>query len=158
MRFSESLCEAFNQQILKEIGNSVKYMQIESYFEDLQLSNIAKYFRKQSDDEKQHANKFMNHINERTGGKVVLGEIISPTLDIKSLFDVAEIYVKAEEQTTDSIEGLYDLALTEKSYIDLGFLIEMLNEQIEEEDSASKLALNLEMVKDIVLFDATFEV
>jgi ferritin len=158
MRFSESLCEAFNQQILKEIGNSVKYMQIESYFEDLQLSNIAKYFRKQSDDEKQHANKFMNHINERTGGKVILGEIISPTLDINSLSDVAEIYVKAEEQTTDSIEGLYDLALTEKSYIDLGFLTEMLNEQIEEEDSASKLALNLEMVKDIVLFDATFEV
>ena len=65
MKLSTGLCEAMCFQIQHELGNASKYMQIASYFENLQLTNISSYFKKQSDDEKQHANKFMNHINER---------------------------------------------------------------------------------------------
>jgi ferritin len=156
MRLQESLCEALNIQISKEIENSLKYMQIASYFEDLQLSKLSDYFKKQSDDEKQHANKFMQHINNRIGGKVEIGEVTSPKLPINSYVDVGKIYVETEEATTASIEDLYDLALSEKLFIDLGFLTDMLVEQVEEEDSASKFALNIQMVKDIVLFNNTF--
>ena len=157
MRLSESLCDAYNQQIIHEMGNSLKYMQVASYFEDLQLPNLADYFKKQSDDEKQHANKFMNHINERIGGKVSIGSVDVPKIELSDLSSVGDFYVSTEEETTKSIEGLYDVALLEKSYIDLGFLTDMLDEQIEEEDSASKLSLNLKMVKDIVTFDKTFK-
>lgn len=158
MILSDFLCEAFNQQILKELSNAEKYMQVASLFEDLQLSNLANYFKKQSDDEKQHANKFMNHVNDRIGGKVNLNEIIySPTSVPTDVSLIGDFYIQAEQDTTASIENLYELALSEKSYIDLGFLTDMLQEQVEEEDVASKLAMNLKMTKDIVLFDQSFE-
>jgi len=156
MKLSEVLNDALNQQIIHELTNSSKYMQIASFFEDLQLSNLANYFKKQSDDEKQHANKFMNHINERIGGKVTLQETPFFNLGLIDIYSVGAIYVEAEENTTASIESLYDLALNEKSYMDLGFLSDMLSEQVLEENEASRFTMNLSMVKDFVLFNSLF--
>lgn len=157
MKLSQSFNDALNQQILIELGNQNKYMQLQSYFESLQLKNIASYFKKQADGEKDHANLFMDHVNNRNGGKVVLGEVISPMVEFLSLEHVSDYYVAIERDTTESIEDLYELAFYEKSYIDLPFLNSMLSEQVEEEDISLKFAMNLRMVKDIVLFDATFE-
>lgn len=157
MKLSQNLNDALNQQILVELGNQNKYMQIQSYFEDLQLKKLAEYFKKQADGEHDHANLFMGYINDRNGGKVTVGEVDEPKKDFIDVSNVADFYVLTEQQTTDSIESLYDLALEEKSYIDLDFLQTMLKEQVEEEDSSQKLSLNLKTVKDIVLFDATFE-
>jgi ferritin len=157
MKLSQTLNEALNQQIFIELENHSKYMQLESYFEDLQLKNLACFFRTQADGENGHAHLFMNHINDRNGGKVTLEDINGPKTDFATINDVADFYVLTEQQTTESIESLYDLALTEKSYIDLPFLSKMLDEQVEEEDTSQKFALNIKTVKDIVLFDATFK-
>jgi len=157
MRLSEGLNSALNQQVLIEYKNSLIYKQIESWCEDYQLKNLSKYFHAQSLQEKDHADKFSGYINDRTGGKVDIETVDVPNLSISDISDIGELSLNIEISTTESIESLYDLALSEKSYIDLGFLQNMLNEQIEEEDWANKLALNLRMVKDIVLFDATFE-
>lgn len=158
MKLSETLNSSLNQQILHELRNQNIYSQIESFFEDLQLKNLAKYFRNQSLQEKSHADKFIQYINSRTGGKVTLSQVDSPSLSLNSIEDVANAIVLTEEGTTESIEALMDLVLEEKSYIDIGFIESMLNEQVEEEDSVNKLALNLKMCKDIVLFDHMFEV
>jgi len=157
MKLSENLNSVLNLQILVELGNQNKYMQMQSYFENLQCKKLAEYFKTQADGEHDHANLFMGYINDRTGGNVILGEVAEPKTDFTDITSVADFYVKTEEQTTATIEEIYDLALNEKSYIDLPFLAKMLEEQVEEEDSAQKLALNLKMVKDIVLFDQTFE-
>lgn len=158
MKLSQTLNSSLNQQILHELRNQNIYSQIESFFEDLQLKNLAKYFRNQSLQEKSHADKFIQYINSRTGGKVTLSQVDSPSLSLNSIEDVANAIVLTEEGTTESIEALMDLVLEEKSYIDIGFIESMLNEQVEEEDSVNKLALNLKMCKDIVLFDHMFEV
>lgn len=156
MKLSSSLNDALCEQIVHEMENVTKYMQIASYFENIQLKKLANYFVEQSSHEKEHANKFMQHINDRTGGNVFISEISSPALSLTDIQSVADAYVKTEEDTTASIEDLYNLAFSEKSYIDLGFLQTMLNEQVEEEDSANKFAFTATTVKDIVLFDATF--
>lgn len=157
MKLSQSLNDALNEQILHELSNSVKYMQIASYFEGLQLKKLAKYFNEQSNHEKEHADKFMEHINNRTGGLVQLSEVEGVNGFVPNVESIADFYVLTEEQTTESIEELYELALSEKSYIDLGFLQSMLNEQIEEEDKSNEFALKVKMTKDIVLFDAIFQ-
>jgi ferritin len=154
---SQNLNDALNQQILIELCNQNKYMQIQSYFEDLQLKKLAKFFKDQADGENEHANLFMDHINDRNGGKVNLGEINPPNLNLTDIYSVADVYVKTEQNTTASIEELYDLALSEKSFIDIPFFSKMLLEQVEEEDISQKLSANLKNTKDIVLFDATFE-
>lgn len=157
MKLSQTLNDAICQQILIELQNQNKYMQIQSYFEDMQLKNLADFFKTQSSGENEHANLFMNHLNDRNGGKVTLDDIDKPKTEFASISDVADFYVLTEQQTTESIESLYDLAFTEKSYIDLPFLSKMLDEQVEEEDTSQRFALNIKTVKDIVLFDATFK-
>jgi ferritin len=157
LKLSQNLNDALNSQILIELQNQNKYMAVQSYFEDLQLKKLAGFFKSQASGENEHANLFMDYINDRNGGKVTIGEADEPQINFTDISSVADFYVLTEQQTTESIESLYDMALSEKSFIDLPFLSKMLLEQVEEEDTSQKLALNLKMVKDIVLFDATFE-
>jgi ferritin len=159
MKLSQELCDAMCEQIAKEHQNMLTYNQIQSIFEDYQLTNIAGYFSKQAQDEKSHADKFIDYINKRTGGKVSIQPVDAPLVPIFTLNEIGmigEIYVSVEEATTESIESLYELALESKSYMDLGFLEEMLNEQVAEEDESNEFSLNIKMVKDLVLFDKSF--
>lgn len=157
MKLSQELNDAICSQIVIELEAQNKYMQIQSYFEDLQLKNLAKFFKEQASGENSHANLFMNHLNDRNGGKVIIGDVSAPRNDFSDISSIADFYVLTEQQTTASIESLYELALSERSYIDLDFLQSMLKEQVEEEDTSLRLSQNLKMAKDIVLFDATFE-
>lgn len=157
MKLSRALNDALNIQITHEYLNSLRYLQIASFFEDLQLKNLSSYFKKQSCHEKEHGDMVVNYINSRNSGKVNLSNIPAPNLLIADYSYVGEIYRKFEEDTTNSIESLYDLAISEKSYIDLPFLQTMLNEQVEEEDKALEFENKIKMVKDIILFDATLE-
>lgn len=127
-----------------------------SYFENLQLKKLAKYFYDRSLEEKSHADKFMQYINDRTGGSVSIGEVDEPKLILTDPSSVGDAYVRTEEDTTASIEAIFDLMLEEKSYIDLGFLQSMLSEQVSEEDEAQEFSMKIKNVKDLVLFDATF--
>jgi len=158
MKLTQELNDALNNQIQHELRNQNIYLQIASYFELLQLKHLSKYFMNQAKHEKEHADLFINHINDRTGGIVEILEIDAPMKNIQSIEDVAKIYVEVEESTTESIEEIYSLAFEQRSYMDLPFLSTMLNEQVEEEDSANELAMKLKMCKDIVLFDATLQV
>lgn len=157
MKLSQRINDLLNLQIMHELKNSNIYLQIASYFEDYQLQNLATYFYNQSQEEKEHANKFVKYINSRTGGKVSIGSVESPELQITKLEDIGRIYVETEEKTTEQIEEIMSVIRDEQSYIDEGFVLSMLDEQVQEEDSATEFALKLEMVQDIVLFDATFK-
>jgi ferritin len=161
MKLSNILNDALNQQVVLEYSNQMKMKQIESWFEDQQLHKIGRHFHEAANGEKSHASKFINHINSRTGGKVQLGEIgriVFPDLNIGSVNDVADIIIKTEEFTSESIEKLYELAISENSYMDIPFLSKFLKIQTEEEDESNHLASQLRNVKDLVLFDKTFKV
>ncbi|MEY2702696.1 MAG: hypothetical protein RLY43_1332 [Bacteroidota bacterium] len=157
MKLSQELNDAINFQIQHELLNQNKYLQIASYFANLQLINLSNYFTKQADHEYSHAKLFIDHLNARIGGNVLIESVEAPNLNISSIEDVGNIYVETEQGTTESIEDLYNFAMESKSFIDLSFLSSMLSEQIEEEDVAMSFKLKSSMVKDIVLFDATFE-
>lgn len=156
MRLSQELNDAICAQIVHEYRNQLIYTQIACYFKDLGLNNLAKYFFDAASHEKDHAEKFINYLNDRIGGKVTIGSVPSPNLGLSSPSTVGEVYIKVEEETTLSIEDLMELVLEQKSYIDQSFILEMLKEQVEEEDSAKHFATLIKNVKDIVLFDATF--
>jgi ferritin len=156
MRLSQNLNDALNAQVAHEMRNCLAYKVIESYFERIQLKKIARYFHDQAQHEKEHADMFIKHINDRTGGTFVADQIETPIVSLDNAQSIGDAYVGFEELTTESIEEIYDLAMAEKSYVDLPFLQSMLNEQVEEEDSASRFRANIGMVTDMVLYDATF--
>lgn len=155
MKLTETLNEAFCMQVSHEYRNQQMYMQIASYFDTLQLKNLAKYFYDQATHEKEHGDKFVQYINSRIGGKYQWIPI-RPLENLDNINAIAEGYVKLEQSTTDSIESLYQLAFEEGSYMDLSFIMGFLTEQVEEEDSAEEFRLKIENCKDVVLFDATF--
>lgn len=117
MKLLSSLNDALNEQIMHEYRNQLIYTQLESVFEDFELKNIAKYFREQSLHEKSHGDKIVEHLNNRTGGKVNIGEIDSPPIlyySIDSLTSIGDLYVSIEERTTESLESIFDFALENK--------------------------------------------
>jgi ferritin len=153
----QEINDAIVMQIQHEFRNMLIYKQLESYFEDLQLKNLAKRFKDQADEEYGHATKFIDYLNSRIGGKVTIQDVPSPDVQANTILDVANLYVTVEQQTTDNIEDLYELIVSCKSYMDIPFIQEMLAIQVTEEDEADAFIKRVAMVKDIVLFDATFE-
>merc|ERR1711890_164953 len=76
-------CEALiNKQINMELYASYVYLSMSYYFarDDVALHGFAKYFKKNSDEEREHAQKFMEYQNKR-GGRVVLKEVAKPNND-----------------------------------------------------------------------------
>ena len=74
-----------NEQINMEYWASYQYHLMWSYFDrsDVALNNIANFFKKSSEEEREHAHKLMEYQNLR-GGKVVLKTIPDVSLDFMS--------------------------------------------------------------------------
>jgi ferritin len=133
----------------------MKYIQIYSHFEDLQLLNLAKKFKGQADEELDHSQQLIDYLNERFGGKVSVSEIPASDLQLLTLQDVANAYMEIELLTTEMIQEIMETVEREKSYIDRKFVEEFLHQQIKEEDEADEFMKKAILVKDILLFDAT---
>lgn len=76
-------CEAgVNKQINLELYASYCYQSMSFYFDrdDVALPGFAKFFKKASDEEREHAEKFMKQQNQR-GGRIVLQNIQKPEKD-----------------------------------------------------------------------------
>ncbi|XP_031558953.1 soma ferritin-like isoform X2 [Actinia tenebrosa] len=76
-------CEAgINKQINLELYASYVYMSIAYHFDrdDVALNGFHKYFKKASDEEREHAEKLMKFQNQR-GGRIVLQNVKKPERD-----------------------------------------------------------------------------
>ncbi|KAI3420268.1 hypothetical protein GPALN_003584 [Globodera pallida] len=71
-----------NKQINIELYASYVYLSMSFYFdrEDVALHNIAKWFKKQSDEEREHGTTLMKYQNSR-GGRIVLQNVQKPEKD-----------------------------------------------------------------------------
>lgn len=157
MNLSVELNDALNAQIGHEYRNASYYMQMASLFENRQLKNLAKLFVSQAQGERAHGDSIVDHINARLGGVVSIPEIEAPVGLSDDPVSIGLKFVEIEKATTESIEDIYRMVLDTGSYIDIPFITGLLNEQVEEEDLAIEFSDRISSVKDIVLFDATFE-
>ena len=75
--WSESCSNEVNRQINMEYSASYAYDYLSSYFDrnSVGLKGVAAYFRKASDEEREHAHKLIAYQNMR-GGEVVLKDIV----------------------------------------------------------------------------------
>lgn len=77
--FTDRLEAAVNEQINVEYTMSVIYHSLAAFMDrdNVGLPGFAAYFKHQSDEEREHANKLMRHQNRR-GGRVKLQTILGP--------------------------------------------------------------------------------
>ena len=138
MLASQSIIDAFNEQIGNELGASNQYISIASYFADENLEELAKFFFRQSDEERAHAMKFVKFVLD-VEGKVVLPAIPAPRSDFKSAHDAVSTALEWEKEVTEQIYGLVELCQKERNHIALRYLDWFVNEQLEEVTSMSTL-------------------
>jgi bacterioferritin B len=135
MLISEKFNAAANTQIGNELANSNQYLAVAAYFEGECLFGLAKIYSKQSEEERDHAMKFVKFVLD-AGGKVVIPEIPAPRNAFNSAEDAAQHVLGSEQRTTQQIYDLVELAAAEKNHIATNFLQWFLSEQLEEVSSA----------------------
>ena len=142
---SKVMQEAVNEQINKELYSSYLYLSMAAYFENKNLPGFARWLHVQTDEERGHGMRLYQHLVDR-GGRVMLKAIAAPATEWKSHLEVFKEVQAHEAVVTDSINGLYELALKEKDYPMQVLLQWFINEQVEEEKNAAEIVQQLELI------------
>jgi len=137
--------DAINEQIKKEEYSSRLYLAMAIWCEVEGYPGASKFLYEHADEERMHMMKLVHYVNER-GGKAHLMEIEEPTHDYDSLQDIFEKVMEHEEYITESINGLYEVAISEKDYTTMNFLQWYITEQLEEENLFSTILDKIKLV------------
>ena len=138
MLISKELTAAINEEIGLELFASHQYMAMASYFEGLALKKLAAMFRKQGDEEREHAVKFIKYLDE-TGGTVEIPAIQAPRATFSSVEEAVKVALDWEIEVTRRINNLMAMAIEQKDYAGQDFLRWFVTEQVEEVSTMDNL-------------------
>lgn len=145
MSMSQIVLDALNQQINNEMGASYEYLAMSAWCEGQTLQGSARWLRLQAQEEYGHAMKLYDFVLAR-GGQIELKALPAPTQSFKSLHDVFDKVLRQEQQVSQQIDALYDLAFKEKAYAATVELQWFLTEQVEEEKSSREILAKLKLI------------
>jgi ferritin len=145
MELSKKLQDAFNEQIKEELASAYIYLSMAAYCESTNLPGFANWMRVQSQEELEHAFKFYDFIQDR-GGRVILHALEQPPTEFAGPTDVFDKALAHEQYITGRIHTLYGMAVAESDYASLGLLQWFVDEQVEEEKTASDILQMLKMI------------
>ena len=138
MTMKKNVIEAVTKQIQHEQNNSHIYHNVALYFENMNLHGFSAWMNKQSADERGHADKFITHLIDR-GAPVQLGALPAPQATFATALEAVQTVLELEKSTTAAIYKLYELAKKEGDYALEVLLHWFINEQVEEEQTATEL-------------------
>lgn len=140
---SEKLLNALNDQLNFEFESAHIYLAMAAYCADLDLDGFSNFFLVQAEEERFHAMKFYNFINEMDG-RVTFKGMEEPQNEFESLLDVFKKALEHEKLVTKRIYNLMDLANEEKEHATISMLKWFIDEQVEEETTFKGLIKKLE--------------
>ncbi len=143
---SETMQNAINKQINKEMFSSNLYLSMAAYFERTGLAGAASWMHVQAKEEHEHAMKFFEHLVDR-GGKVELGALAAPDTEWANPMAAFQAVLQHEQFITRSIYELYETALQEKDYPAQILLQWYINEQVEEEKNATAIIDSMKRIE-----------
>ena len=138
MIIKPKLVDAMNAQIISELGASAQYIAIAIYFDDQALPELAGFFYRQSEEEREHAMKFVHFMLE-TGAKPIIPGISELRNEFEGAADAVQFALDQEMRVTDEINNLVTLAVAENDHTSNIFLQWFVTEQVEEIDTMSTL-------------------
>ncbi|UMM12725.1 hypothetical protein L5515_001359 [Caenorhabditis briggsae] len=140
---------AVNKQINIELYASYVYLSMSFYFDrdDVALPNIAKFFKNQSDEEREHATELMRVQNLR-GGRVVLQDIQKPDKDEwGTALKAFEAALALEKFNNESLLKLHSTAGNHNDAHLTDFIEEKyLDEQVKSINEFARIVANLKRV------------
>jgi len=138
MQINSIVNQAINKQIGVELGAYLQYLTISTYFDVEGLSELAAFFKAQAEDERDHAERFINHV-VAFNGKLEIPAIEAPVSTVSSVVEAAKLSLDWEMKVTEEINGLMKLASSEGDHITENFLTWFLDEQLEELSTMNRL-------------------
>lgn len=144
--FHEECESSINRQITMELSASYVYQSMYFHFDrdDIALPGLAKHFKKNSDEEREHAEKLMKYLNKR-GGRVNLANIPKPEKNEWGTgFDALQAALVLERNVNQSLLELHALASTHNDahlsdYLESEFLAEQVEAIKELSDMLTQL-------------------
>lgn len=131
MLASDKVIADFNTQIGNEMGASMLYISIAGFFDGEALPQLAQFFYRQSEEEREHAMKFVKFVID-VEGRVAIPDIPAPVNEFESAEAAVQMALDSERVVTDQIYELVEEARDEKNYFALRFLDWFVDEQLEE--------------------------
>ncbi|XP_072983621.1 ferritin-2, chloroplastic-like [Typha latifolia] len=115
-KYSDDCEAAINEQINVEYNVSYIYHAMAAYFDrdNVALRGLAKFFKESSDEERGHAEKFMEYQNKR-GGRVKLQSILMPLSEFDhaekgDALNAMELALSLEKLTNEKLLNLHSVA------------------------------------------------
>ena len=147
MKLSPAMIEAMNKQIHLELSSAYVYLGMAAWCDSAHFRGSARWFRAQSKEEVEHAMKLYRFLTEYDT-RVTLSAIAEPKTEYGSLLEAFEGALAHERMVSESIEKLYEKAVSEKAHALSVGLQWFLTEQVEEEMVARKAVGSLKVVGD----------
>ena len=146
MAFSETVRRAMEAQIGHEFGAANTYLSMAGYFDAENLPGFADWMRSQSQEEMTHGMKFCEYLLDREV-QPEIPAVPKPAHEFESVIHVFQLALEHEKGVTRQIYDIYELALAEKDYASQNLLQWFIDEQMEEEKTASGILERAKMVE-----------
>ncbi|KKI93169.1 ferritin [Bacillus sp. SA1-12] len=143
---SEKLVKGLVKQMNYEFYSAHSYLGMAAYCSAESLDGFANFFLVQAEEERYHAMKFYNFINDM-GERAIVEGFPGPNNDFHSVLDVFEKGLQHEKEVTRRIYELADIALDEREHATMTFLKWFIEEQVEEEATFDNLIQKLKRIE-----------
>lgn len=159
-RLSDKIYNMLNEQIRNEHESSTLYLTMSQWLDYNGWRGGAKLWKKYSDEELSHRDKFYSYIQDRDCMPKTLATKEQP-ISFDCVKDIAEASYKHEIQVTEWIKQIALAAFEEKDLNTYEFAMKMIGEQTEEEAKTLYWVDRIEMMEakgaSLYFIDKEFE-
>jgi ferritin len=127
-----------NRQANYELSAAHAYLALSLWCGNRNLKGFAGFFAKQAGEEREHAGKIIQHVQDR-GVALELTAVAAPKQNFKSLLEAVEQAQAMEQSNTKGINAVFEAAVADKDYPAQVLMHWFINEQVEEEAWAAEL-------------------
>ena len=130
----QKVADRLNEQVNHEYFASWIYTAMGWHLERMNLKAFAKWFFIQAQEERGHAEKIANYLNDQ-GGTVRLKSLGEPKGDYKSVEEIFQTALEHEKKVTKQVHEILALARSENDPATENFIEWKVAEQVEEVSS-----------------------
>ena len=142
---TEEIEQLLNAQIKMEAESSATYLAMSSWCDRNGFDNSSEYFKKQSDEEREHMLRLFKFVSDM-GGRAVSPDVTNIQVEFETFRNVFEQALQQEIAVTQSLNRIADRCQKAKDYVTFAFLQWFLKEQIEEEYVARRALELFELI------------
>lgn len=123
LELSDNMVNVLVKQISHELHNYTLYKTFANYFDNVGLKLLKTYYDDRANEELLHHQWIVDYLLER-GVFFKYPSITEVNEEFTNHLDIFKLTVDVEEDTTESIYEIVDLANEEKDYLTLGWLMQ----------------------------------